>query len=194
MRDKLVRYFSALSSLSEAEATAIRDSAVVRECPKGTVLLREGQFSTDTYFVLDGLVRQYSLLDGTERTTGFFGADQWVLSLNDETEPRPSLHTWVCDEDSMLVVGNEELAREMFTEHPRLETVARLVLERTFAAYQQAMAAHLLATPEQRYLHLLEKRPDLLQRVQQYHLASYIGVTPESLSRIRKRISRREAG
>ncbi|MBC7572125.1 MAG: hypothetical protein H7319_20710 [Spirosoma sp.] len=56
------------------------------------------------------------------------------------------------------------------------------------------MAAHLLATPEQRYLRLLEKRPDLLQRVQQYHLASYIGVTPESLSRIRKRISRREAG
>lgn len=150
MRDKLVRYFSSLSPLSEAEATAIWDSAVVCKCQKGTILLREGQISTDTYFVLDGLVRQYSLLDGTEKTTGFFGAGQWVLSLNDETEPSPSLHIWVCEETSTLVVGNDEAAQKLFSEHPRLETIARLVLEQKFSDYQQAMAAYVLATPEQR--------------------------------------------
>ncbi|MGM9512355.1 Crp/Fnr family transcriptional regulator [Larkinella sp. GY13] len=191
MREKLVRYFSDLLPLSGDEATAIADSAVVRDYPKGTVLLREGQFSADTYFVLAGLVRQYSLVDGDEKTLGFFGADQWVISLNTTAEVKPAVQYWVCEEDSTLVVGNDESARELFQKHPRLETVARMVLERTFQDYQQAMIAHVLATPEQRYLRLLETRPDLIRRIPQYQLASYIGVAPESLSRIRKRLSNR---
>jgi CRP-like cAMP-binding protein len=191
MREKLVHYFANLSPLSEAEAKAISDSAVLRDYPKGTVLLREGQLSADTYFVLAGLVRQYSLVDGDEKTLGFFGPDQWVISLNNAAEAKPAVQYWVCEEDSTLVVGNDESAGELFKEHPRLETVARLVLERTFQDYQQAMVAHVLATPEQRYLHLLETRPDLIRRIPQYQLASYIGVAPESLSRIRKRLSNR---
>ena len=191
MREKLVRYFSNLSPLSEAEAKAIADSAVLRNYPKGTVLLREGQFSEDTYFVLAGLVRQYSLVDGTEKTLGFFGPDQWVISLNTMAEAKPAVQYWVCEEDSTLVVGNDDSAGELFKKHPRLETIARLVLERSFQDYQQAMVAHVLATPEQRYLHLLESRPDLIRRIPQYQLASYIGVAPESLSRIRKRLSNR---
>lgn len=191
MRDKLVRYFAALSPLSEAEAAAISASAVVVEYPKGAVLLREGQVSANTYFVLAGLVRQYILVDGDEKTTAFFSPEQWVISLNGMAEPEPSAHYWVCEEASTLVVGNEGAAQKLFTDHPRLESIARLVLERTFSDYQQAMAAYVLATPEQRYLRLLETRPDLIQQIPQYQLASYIGVTPESLSRIRKRISRR---
>ena len=192
MREKLVHYFSSLSPLTEAEAAAISASAVVRDYAKGTVLLREGQISTDTYFVLDGLVRQYTLVDGDEKTTGFFCADQWVISLNGMAEPSPSTQFWVCEEDSTLVVGNDEAAQMLFNKYPRLESIARRVLERTFLEYQQIMAAHLLATPEQRYLRLLKTRPDLIQQVPQYQLASYIGVSPESLSRIRKRISRRQ--
>lgn len=191
MRDKLVRYFSSISPLSVAEAAAISASAVVRDYPKGTLLLRKGQLSADTYFVLDGLVRQYTLVDGDEKTTAFFGPEQWVISLNGMAGPEPSAHYWVCEEASTLVVGNDASAQNLFEEHPRLESIARLVLERTFSDYQQAMAAYILATPEQRYLRLLETRPDLIQQIPQYQLASYIGVTPESLSRIRKRLSRR---
>ncbi|TAE28674.1 MAG: Crp/Fnr family transcriptional regulator [Cytophagales bacterium] len=191
MLDKLVRYFSSISPLSEAEAAAISNSAVVRAYPKGTVLLREGQVSTDTYFVLTGLVRQYMLVDGVEKTTGFFCDDQWVIALNGMDAPKPSAQFWVCEEDSTLVVGNDGAAQALFNDHPRLESIARRVLERTFSDYQQAIATYLLATPEGRYLHLLETRPDLIQRIPQYQLASYIGVAPESLSRIRKRLSRR---
>lgn len=166
---------------------AIAESAVVKEYPQGTVLLREGQIATESYFVLEGLVRQYSLMDGEERTTSFFTEDQWVISLIG-FEDIPSAHCWVCEEATTVVLGNDHSAQALFAKHPRLEMIARKVLENAFAEYQQMVNAYIIHTPEQRYLQLLESKPDLIQRIPQYQLASYIGVKPESLSRIRKRL------
>lgn len=81
-------------------------------------------------------------------------------------------------------------AQTLFNQYPRLESIARKVLENAFAEYQQTINNYLTDTPEQRYVRLSETRPNLIQRVPQYHLASFIGVRPESLSRIRKRIMR----
>lgn len=92
-------------------------------------------------------------------------------------------------EDTSLVIGNEQKAQELFKKFPRFETFARVVMEKSFTEQQQLMTSYRTDTPEQRYLKLLKLRPDLFQRVSQYHLASYIGVKPESLSRIRKRIT-----
>lgn len=189
MKQKLINHFSRISPLSPDEATAIAESTITRNYPKGTLLISEGQPSNDSYFVLKGLVRQYNLLDGEEKTTGFFTEEQWVIALTNTEEIRPSAHYWVCDEDTTLVLGNDNLAQDLFRKHPRLEMIARKVLENVFAEYQQTMNAYLTHTPEQRYLWLLESKPGLIQRIPQYQLASYIGVKPESLSRIRKRIA-----
>ncbi len=189
MTQKLIHHFSRISPLSPEEATAIAESAVVKDYPKGTVLLSEGQPSNDSYFVLKGLVRQYNLLDGEEKTTAFFTEGQWVIALTNTEESRPSTHYWVCDEDTSVVLGNDHSAQTLFKKHPRLEMIARKVLENVFAEYQQTINAYLTGTPEKRYMQLLESKPDLIQRIPQYHLASYIGVKPESLSRIRKRIT-----
>ena len=71
---------------------------------------------------------------------------------------------------------------------PRMETLNRMGVEMELQKSQEALADYILTSPEERYLNLLQTRPDLLDRVPQYQLASYLGVTPESLSRIRKRI------
>ena len=92
-------------------------------------------------------------------------------------------------EDTTVVIGNETKAQELFKQYPRFETVSRMVMESVFSEQQKTMSAYLTDSPEQRYLRLFETKPDLIQRVPQYQLASYIGVKPESLSRIRKRIS-----
>ncbi len=185
---QLIDHFSRISPLSPEEAAAIAESAVVKSYSQGAVLLREGQIATESYFVLQGLVRQYSLVDGEERTTGFFTEGQWVISLTG-FEDQPSVHYWVCEEDTTVVLGNDHSAQALFSKYPGLETIARKVLENVFAEYQQKITTYLTQTPEQRYLRLLESKPGLLQRIPQYQLASYIGVKPESLSRIRKRIA-----
>jgi CRP-like cAMP-binding protein len=191
MREKIVKYFSKIAPLSEEEASAIKNSAVIKNYAKGTVLVHEGQFSNETFFVLEGLIRQYNLVEGEEKTTAFFTEEQWVMALNNLEGDTPSAYYWVCEEDSVLMLGNDNSAQKIFNQFPRLESIARKIVENTFSEYQQTITTYMTDTPERRYLRLLESRPDLIQRIPQYQLASYIGVQPESLSRIRKRLMKK---
>lgn len=189
MEHKLLGYFSSISPLSEEEATAIAATIVTRSFKKGTVLLREGEISNEVYFVLDGCVRQYYLVDGEEKTFNFFTEGQWVISMRSLGEQKPSTHYTACTTDVTLVVGNQAKEAELFSRFPRFEMISRRMMEKLFADQHEQAASYLVDSPEQRYLKLMKSRPELFQIVPQYQLASYIGVKPESLSRIRKRLT-----
>lgn len=189
MEAKLLNYFSRIMPLSEEEAAAIADTMLIERYKKGTVLLKEGQISTEAYFVLEGCVRQYFLIDGEEKTNNFFTDEQWVISINSFSQRIPSNHYLECCLDSVLVVGNRQKEEDLYRRFPKLETISRKVMEKVFAEQQEIMSSYVTDSSEQRYLKLLTSRPELFQKIPQYHLASYIGVKPESLSRIRKRIT-----
>ncbi|NDF60767.1 MAG: hypothetical protein EB100_06760, partial [Crocinitomicaceae bacterium] len=82
MNDKLLNFFLKIQSLSKEEIEAIDKTMVTKQFKKGTILLKEGQTSSDAFFVLEGIVRQYCIIDGEEKTTDFFTDAQWVVSLN----------------------------------------------------------------------------------------------------------------
>lgn len=189
MDNKFVNYFSKVSPLSEVESNAIAENMCIKTFKKGDFLLKEGQISIDTYFIMEGCVREYLVIDGEEKTTNFFTEEQWVISLNNFSNQTPSKNNLVCVEDTTVSVGNEEQAQVMFKKFPRFETISRAIVEADFAEQKKQLLSYLTNSPEQRYLKLLKSRPDIFQRVPQYHIASYIGVKPESLSRIRKRIT-----
>lgn len=189
MDNPLINYFSQLTTLSTEEAKLIADSMAPKSFKKNTFLLKEGQYANETYFVIEGCVRQYILVDGEEKTTNFFTENQWIISPNSLIQNAPATHFLVCLEDCLLVVGNEAQAQAMFKQFPRFETIARIVVETAFAEQQKQMTSFFADSPTQRYINLLNTRPNIFQRVPQYQLASYIGVKPESLSRIRKRIN-----
>jgi CRP-like cAMP-binding protein len=192
MPHRLLAYFSAIMPLSAEESAAIAAGMCIRTFPEGTVLLSAGQISKECYFVLSGCVRQYYLVEGVEITSNFFTDEQWAVSLKSFSQQVPADHYFACGGETTLVIGNREKENALYQQFPRLETIARRVIEQAFSEQQQHLATYVTDTPEQRYLHLLDSRPDLIQRVPQYHLASYIGVTPESLSRIRKRLALRK--
>ena len=191
MITKLTDYFSRFAALSQEESDAIIKSSVVKSYKKGDILLREGEISRECYFVLEGCVRQYYMVDGEEKTSNFFTEEQWVVSMNSFTLQVPADHYFSCVEDTTLVVGSEEKENDLYERFPRLETISRIVLGKVLADQQEVQSYYITDTPEKRYLRLLDSRPELIQRVPQYQLASYIGVKPESLSRIRKRITLR---
>ncbi len=188
MNNKLINYFLKITNLTTDEINILSENMIIKNLPKGHLLLKEGQYNNDSYFILDGLVRQYKTIDGNDLTTNFFSEEQWIISLENFQEKMPSKYNLICVEDTTIVIGNEEKAQKLFKQFPRLETVSRQIMETVFFEQQNLMTTYITDKPEQRYLKLLKSRPEIFQRVPQYDIATYIGVKPESLSRIRKKI------
>ncbi|MDX1913168.1 MAG: Crp/Fnr family transcriptional regulator [Saprospiraceae bacterium] len=178
--------------MTEAEIDAAISSCSVRWYPKGTVLLREGQVATMSYFVFKGCVREYYLKDGEEVVSEFYTEGDSFSSDISKINRTPARHYWECTEDVILSLFSYENEKEMFRRFPRLESLCRINGETELGKLREKMAFFAASTAEERYLNLLENRPDLLDRVPQYQLASYLGIKPESLSRIRARLRLQE--
>ena len=189
MVEKLIEYFSKHRPLTPEEKNAISEDIDIRNFKKKEVLLREGQVSRDNYFVLKGCVRQYILKDGIERITNFYTEDDWILPAIGQSEQQQSTFYLDCVQDSVLVVANENQGSEFMQTNPKFIELSQMILEKEIMKQQSHFAEYQNSTPEERYINLLLKRPNLIQSISQIHLSSYIGVKPESLSRIKKRLA-----
>ncbi len=186
---EIIHYLTQFKTLSLEEMKGILDSLNLQTFKKGTVLLREGQIANLCYFILKGCIRQYYLVDGVEKTTQFFTEGAPITPYEGTHKRTASRYYLACVEDSVVSVGNPEREAAFFEQFPHLKDLARVVTEEELGKSQENLSSFIIHSPEERYRNLLETRPDLLDRVPQYQLASYLGVTPESLSRIRKRIT-----
>lgn len=191
--DTLFAFLSKYVPLTEDEKNAITSMDIIRSVRKGTILLKEKQRSKESFFVLKGCIRTYYVVDGEEKTTAFH-TELEALVPHCTISQTPSEYFVSCTEDSLLLVSNTDMEAEMNRRFPKFELLCRKMAEERMARQQLDFDHFKTSSPEQRYLALMEKRPDLLQRVPQHQLASYLGVTPQSLSRLRARISRSKRG
>lgn len=187
MEKKLFAFLEQFMPLSPEEKQAIIDLSIFRSYKKGTVLVREGHLARESYFVVSGCVRVYYIVNGEEKTTAFYTEYETVLNKSTSLDTA-SEYNLACVENSILIVSNPSMEKMIFEKFPNFEKLCRILSEKLLAKHQASFDAFRISSPEERYLELMEKRPDLLQRVPQYQLASYLGIKPESLSRIRKRL------
>ncbi|MEM6380292.1 MAG: Crp/Fnr family transcriptional regulator [Bacteroidota bacterium] len=188
MENILFDFLTKYISLSEEEKNALVSLDIFRAFKKGTVLLEEGQISSDGYFVLKGCLRTFYVVDGNEKTTAFY-TEMEGLTPHCVLNKQPSEYFIACVEDSILTVANPDMEVVLYEKFPRFENLCRILSEELLAKAQLSLDQFKTFSPEERYLYLVEKRPDLLQRVPQYQLASFIGITPQSLSRLRARLT-----
>jgi len=177
------------TNLKEEDQRAVVNEIRIENFKKGTVLLKQGDVPTKCYFILKGCVRQHSIdEEGREVTSNFYTEEQAIAIFNHHKSDKSSDYTFTCVEDSVMVVGDLDTEKDMYAKHPQLESMTRRMIEENFGQVREEFAAFIASSPEERFKMLLMKRPSLIDRVPQHQLASYLGMTPESLSRIKKRI------
>lgn len=185
--DKLVEVLSRYAVLTDNLKDALLRLVPIKNFDKGTVLLREGEPAGECYFVLEGCIRCFYLKDGADKTAEFYTEGDVASPVTYGTcEPSPC---WLeCVEPVLAAVGTPDDEDEMNAQNPDMEKVHRVMAEAMMAKYLRTHNEYKNNTPEERYAHLAEWRADLLERVPHYQIASYLGIAPESLSRIRKRL------
>lgn len=189
MSNELVTYIKKHTTLStELEQIVVESSNLVKY-KKGTIILDEKSLSKESFFVLEGCIRTYLVEDGEEKTIEFYTEGQ-PLTPKNFGKNIPTGQYIECLEDCTLNVGSAAHETEMFQKYPEFESICRIIGEIIMVQQQELLIHYKTTSPEDRYLHLLETRSYLFQRVPQYQLASYLGLTPQSLSRIRNRLSK----
>ena len=161
------------------------------ELKKGTSLLKQGDKVTDQYYVMSGCLRTFYIDDsGKEHTVQFAIHDWWISDYTAFFSDGIGILTIETIQDSFLFRMSKNDMDELLKEIPALETFFRKKMEGAFAGFQKRILANLSQSASERYSHFIESYPNIEQQVKNYHIASYLGITTESLSRIRKELMR----
>ena len=183
----LVNYFSQYISLTEAEVAQIKNADIIKQYDKNHVLLEEGQIAKVCFLVLKGCVKRYYLDEGEEKIVEFYTENDPISPVS-YINKEPSKYYLSCVEACLISTGTEESTQKFLQEFPRFLPAFMKIGDSLSAKKQLFLDDLKNLNPEQRYQQLMETRPDLINRVPQYMIASYLGIQPESLSRIRKRM------
>lgn len=185
----IIDFVSKYTPISSEMERVILEHSNIKTIKKGTLLLKEGDIAEECFFILKGCLKKYHLIDQEEKITGFYTEGQ-VVTPGSYTNRAPSKYFISAMEDTIASFGNPDTEKDAYEKHPELETITRVLVEKLMATMNDDFDDWVSHNPEERYLILLDKRPDLLQRIPQYQIANFLGIKPESLSRIRKRLSK----
>lgn len=165
------------------------DKIIVKEIPSGTTLLSEGDSATKLFLVINGCLRAYFIKEsGIEITSQFFIEGQMVASLESAMTGAPSRQYIDAIEDSIIGFIQMKNLEKIFREsNPGMNHFNKYLISRLIY-YMNQNASFILDNPEKRYKKLLQDNPELVSRLPQQYIASYLGITPVSLSRIRTRL------
>ncbi len=187
MSDPIVNFLSKYIELTNEEIDILSNQNLIQSYKKGTILLSEGQIAKECYFIMQGCVSSYYLVDGEVKITEFFTESQPITPVSYTTK-KPSEYYLECLEDCIISIGTPESSTELMKKLPRLAALGSNIMEDQLAHQRMKYDDFIKLSPEDRYINLQKTSPDLLNRVPQYLIASYLGIKPESLSRVRKRL------
>jgi CRP-like cAMP-binding protein len=152
-------------------------------------LLSQGDVCNHIYFLTNGFFRMFYVdLEGNEINTRFTAENNFMVDYQSFLTQQPSQYYWQAMQDSTLIAFTFQNVQKLYDASPIWQKFGRLVAERVYMQVNERVEMLQFMTPEQRYMHLIRTRRELFNQISQFHMASYLGIKPESLSRLRKRL------
>ena len=178
--------------LNDDEFAICASFFVPKKLRKKQFLLHEGEVCKHIGFVNSGCLRQYTIdSKGAEHIIQFAIADWWVSDLNSFLSGKPATENIDALDDSEVLLLEKSARDELLNACPKMEKFFRILIEANHVATHQRIADSLSTTAEERYLNFIKTYPKIFEQVPQNQIASYLGITPQSLSRIRKELTQK---
>src|ERR1043165_4536468 len=190
MLETFLQRLRSIHPVSEGLETTISNLEII-EVPKGTTLLREGQRQDFVWIVIKGLLRSYYIKDGEEVCSRFNAENQVCLSVASFYSRTPGYEFVETLEDSILARAHFNTLTRIYNDYPEFNFHARVLTEYYFTLSEQRLYLLRRQSAEERYRYFMDHYPEWLQRIPLKHIATFLGMNLETLSRIRKKITTR---
>ncbi|WP_452599950.1 Crp/Fnr family transcriptional regulator [Pontimicrobium sp. MEBiC01747] len=178
------------TALSSENKHNIANHFETLEVKKGNTILNANDLVAHQYFVYNGCLRTYFIdKSGKEHTLQFAIKDWWISDFTAFFSASKAILTIECIQDATLFKISKQSMETLYKDIPQLETFFRLKMEKAFASFQKRILANLALPAKERYIAFINTYPNIEKSVKNYHIASYLGIATESLSRIRKDIA-----
>lgn len=184
-----IYYQSLIPQLTEEAWAKLQEKFTFQYLKKGDFLTRSGEVCRQVSFINKGLLRMFYVIDGKEICTGFQKENEYLAEYASFLTQQPSTSNIDALEDCELINLSYEDMQLLYNEEPVFQIFGRKIAEMLFIMISSQTNALLTLTPEERYRNVVQDHSFIIQRVPQYMIASYIGITPEHLSRLRKKMT-----
>ena len=184
---RLIEYFELYLPLNAAEKQLVEARATLRKIKRRQMILQEGFVCKHYAFVVEGCFRMYGLDNkGKEHNIQFAAENDWIADIGSFHSGKPSqLFIEAIEPSVILQIGKEDLYF-LYRSIPKLDRIFKVIIENKYVELQNRVLQNISSTAQERYLNFLEQYPTLSPRLPNTQIASYLGITPEFLSKIRK--------
>jgi CRP-like cAMP-binding protein len=190
MHTELLTVFKQIAKLDKQEENLFRDLFKPQYLKKGDYFLKSGESNNSIGFLKKGLVRYFVYKNDEESTLEFTKEGEFIAEYQSFVNKGISIQSIQAIEDCELLVISHKDLQHVFSATKNGNLIGRMVVEYRFNAMINQLLSVYMHNPEQRYKYFIENYSGLVQRIPQYLIASYVGIKPQSLSRIRNRIAR----
>jgi len=185
-KEKTINIISEIYSPLTSECKSeLSNSSKILVLKKETTLVKEGQYSDKTFFIINGCARAYYLKNGKDISDWFAFENEFISSINSFFLNIPSPHFIELLEDSILLEISRKDVEKLSDKYHDFERLSKIIITKTMLQQQERIASMQFHSAEQKYENILSIQPNITQRIPLTHIASYIGITLETLSRIR---------
>jgi len=190
---KFFNYLQKYIQLSPDEEAIVESAIVTRSYKKGEYIVEDGDVCRSVSFIVSGKVRTFYLdPNGTEHIIAFGIENWWVGDLGSLITQTPADFNVQCLETTSVIQIHKDKLEKLYAEVPKMESFFRVIIQNAYVSAQKRIVRNFSLSATDRYLLFLEEYPEIVQRVPQYMIASYLGITKEFLSYIRSQIAKEE--